>query len=477
MGEWLPSQDYVFDPATRIAQCTCRPIHSQGWNYPWIHASTPATLTAYLFLRFMRDQHALLRVVGTKQSPSFVLSQDTFAIERGFYEQYPSPPHRSPTSNTIDASIMMLYNFVSQLPLRVVQKEASRINRHVQQALLRPLLTKLRVHPTMLDRYLATSNLIVPNVFQDTEDLKPPSPTNDLETISINVLLELFQPQLLKKMQAHYVHQTDAILQKSSLISLYEAWKELLQTHINQYLTQTTRFTNHNQFIQELCKIIPLQTPPNPFEAFVAQLRECYIAKEQPQRVDPKVFVSTPQQPPFNGRWLYEIPAEQPVLSNAISMVTMLRWVTMAYSFRQYLDQNTLCVRSDLAMHPTIWSTFYLDNEYRVARVFPNGETTMREWSSQWLHGDYIGAIEDGAIALTFYSWPMESSNLAYLIRLRIIPLSTTKLLYQWRLSTCAVAEGGDYCTMSATMRQQSLRGKEKILMSIDMNYLRLPVA
>ncbi|OQS00843.1 hypothetical protein ACHHYP_02232 [Achlya hypogyna] len=455
-GEWLPSDDYVLDQASGVAHCTYAPPHPFGWYISCVEPLASATLAAYLFLRTMRAGHAVLRVLGCTKSPVFTIGR------------HPTP------MTSIDTSIATLLTFVSQMP---PGRGGALVNRQVQQRLLRPLLQKpeFEAHRALLaEHYLGDDAYVLPITGKESQLLTDTvnAGMSPLEATSVSVVLGLFDPELVKQLQALCLQDTDCLLDKASLVRLYEAWKALLEEYVNQWLRRSTRYTSHEQLVRDIRTVAAIDVSLHTFETFVAQLREYYIAKDQPGPTRESWHLRPPLSP-FSGRWLYDVHQERPACT--VSILPMTQWFTMAFCFQQHLNDSVLYVRSDLAIHSTIWSTYHLDNCHRVAQVFPNGAATIHEWSASWLHGDYVGTVEHGVVSITFYCWPLRHHQPAYLAHLQITAPSTRRLQYRWRISTCAVVDGADFVTMTAERRHESLRGEEHHLLAVNLLYQLVP--
>ncbi|EQC26041.1 hypothetical protein SDRG_16107 [Saprolegnia diclina VS20] len=452
-GTWLPSQEYIFDQATGLAHCTYVPL-TQDWSFSWSQVWPAATLTAYLFVRCQQGPDTVLQVVASARSPAFAI------------RQMPRPPS-PPASTSFDVSLGIILAFVSALPPGVGGAIASR---HVQSRLLKPLFARL--HMPLTEAYLTEHARILPLAVDRASLL-----VTTLEATCLGVATSLLDPNLVQQLQALCLYDADCLLDRDRLTTLYEAWKRLVAAYIDQWLQTSSRYDSYTQLVRDVVSIAPhLQSTPSPslFEPFVAQLRELYMAKAQPQEVWPL----HQQLSPFDGRWLCAIlPPHHPGVPAPV--LPMLQWVTMAYCFRQYLDaHNVLHVRSDLAIHSTIWSTYTLDDRLRVARVFPNGANTLREWSASWLHGDYIGRVRSpGVICLTFYAWPLQQSSTAYIARVQMTATTPTRLQFEWSLTSTTVTLGADYVTMTAEKRQSCLSETETPLMALDLTYHRVPTS
>ncbi|KDO21935.1 hypothetical protein SPRG_13117 [Saprolegnia parasitica CBS 223.65] len=442
-GTWLPSQEYVFDQATGLAHCTYVPL-TRDWSFSWSQAWPAATLTAYLFVR---RHDAVLQVVASARSPAFAIR--------------PTPPS-PPASPSIDASLGVILAFVSALPPGV---GGAIVSRHVQSQLLHPLFARL--HMLSTEMYRDDHARILPLAVDRLS-----VPVTTLEATCLGVATSLFDPSLVQQLQALCLDDADCLLDKDRLTTLFQAWKTLLAAYIDQWLQRYSRYDSHTQLVLDVKAVAPhLHSTPSLFEPFVAQLRELYMAKAQPQEAWPL------HQPlsPFDGRWLCAIlPPHHPGVPAPV--LPLLQWVTMAYCFRMHLDvHNVLHVRSDLAIHSTIWSTYILDDRLHVARVFPNGANTLREWSASWLHGDYTGHVRSpGVICLTFYAWPLQDASTAYIARVQMTATTPTRLQFQWSLASSSVTPDADFVTMTTEERQACLRETETPLMALDLTYHRV---
>ncbi|KAF0715858.1 Aste57867_3137 [Aphanomyces stellatus] len=170
------------------------------------------------------------------------------------------------------------------------------------------------------------------------------------------------------------------------------------------------------------------------FEAFVAQLREIYLAAENPlsKTLKPRSAPSSA----FDGTWCYN-PCASKFDSDILapSTLNVFRCLTMGLCCQLAATSDGLFVRSQLALFSTIASAFVLDGRARVLRVFPNGESTMTT-CAELLYGDYVGSIQSPAcIRLDLYCWPVEVHyQTSYRVQTR--PCYVIQLVLQAHTST-----------------------------------------
>ncbi|OQR81669.1 hypothetical protein THRCLA_11521, partial [Thraustotheca clavata] len=145
------------------------------------------------------------------------------------------------------------------------------------------------------------------------------------------------------------------------------------------------------------------------FDYFVAQLREVYLADQHP------IAFAITAPSPFCGRWLYHEVKSNSYNSESKtadpSLGSVIRMFLLGYAFDMNLQNTTLTVKSELCAYTTIPAIFELDDQGRVFRVLPHGESSMSQMSGL-IHGDYVGSVVDDTLALRIYCWPFQTEDI-----------------------------------------------------------------
>ncbi|ETV95119.1 hypothetical protein H310_11394 [Aphanomyces invadans] len=219
-----------------------------------------------------------------------------------------------------------------------------------------------------------------------------------------------------------------SILDQSNLSRAYEQWLAQVYHQVcrithESHATSSVYFeslgSNEETHASESSRIGASYARSKGFEAFVAQLREVYLAQNYSR--PSKTFSSA-----LNGTWRLDIPSLRIVSSElAPSILSVVRCLSMGLGFHVVLSSTSLFVRSELALFTTIWSEFILDNTPRILRVFPNGESTM-SMCADLLYGDYVGSHtpHNAGVRLDLYCWPLHDNphRSCYAIRMLFQP-------------------------------------------------------
>ncbi|KAF0715857.1 hypothetical protein As57867_003127, partial [Aphanomyces stellatus] len=460
-GEWIPTQAVSIENDHVIYEYNAE--SQGGWNYRWLGGSSTQQrrcwhcIKAYVFVRIQHDHQSLLRAIAIVRSPPFVVMSYRRACKscqkKTTADPVLSSTHREAcecegiyrlSDSHLDAIIAGGASQVSLLPELTNQtSHASPV--HLASAVVvdeQPQSLALQEKERRLSLlYLAwtngtTSAAAVTQLCRGASQLLPPSTSltenaawpsaldskHPLEGSCVDILLALLRDR--EESDSFLRRRAGSILDQHKLCTLYEEWvgrvyekahAALMAQHttpsayFNSLLLACRQFGNPAPAKESKGSETVKQTTSASFEAFVAQLREIYLAAENPPSKPLK-----PRSAPvsaFDGTWCYDPDPLQllDALVSAASLLTVFRAITMGLCCQLATTSDGLIIRSEVALFSTIASEFVLDGRARVLRVFPNGESTMTECAGL-MYGDYVGSLQSPTcIRLDLYCWPVES--------------------------------------------------------------------
>ncbi|KAF0684683.1 Aste57867_23338 [Aphanomyces stellatus] len=460
---WVQAHDYVLEEATGLASCECNNL---GWYLSTTSASH-VVLAAYLFYRVDHTNEPTLVVLSRAASPVFAVhhSQTRSAnLENESPNRlYPIPLLRRSVVAPfeIEWTLAILHAFLMRTPPTL---------HHIQhmEAMARVSIVRPRLASTI---HYDDRTFSFPSIFFATAVASHASSCTKpagLASIASAALCSLYEAPFTQQLTSLCAtHATSSLLDKTRLRQLYDAYRQAYAAHMDAWLQSNAGMLTHTTLAQALVtadSLVPghlaFGSPDaavqNSFEWFVAQLRECFLAISLP----PQFTQATSSV--FDGAWLYHATNNMQTSVHLPSChFAPIRWLTTAFAFQMRWDGHTLYIRSDLATHVGQWTELVLDRHPRVCRVLPNGETTMRDWSGAWLHGDYVGNVGHNptTLALTFFSWPLTATSLAYRLQVDLQVCQdrhTPSLVLRWGLSSFAMPRHRvDVWGLSATERHE----------------------
>ncbi|KAF0720603.1 Aste57867_196 [Aphanomyces stellatus] len=289
------------------------------------------------------------------------------------------------------------------------------LQHHLRRHVLRPFATKhLGLASNNIDEILLPS-VLDDRVAVPSSSLDPIDST--LKAHCLDAVLSLVSLPLLRRHADHFTAAADHLLDRDGLLRAYEDWLAMLHDTVSTYVNATQGLeklvaqlprlphpTLQNVLAQ--WKELPDTAATPGFDYFVAQVREVFMAT----KISPQPPI-VPVMSPYNGRWIYDSTMSSANGSN-ISIATYLRGMFWGFCFELKLTDAALHMRSLLPAYNTIWSEFQLNGEPQVARVFPNGESTMSQLTSLLL-GDYVGLHDNQSdqIRLALFGWPLGNTG------------------------------------------------------------------
>ncbi|ETV63626.1 hypothetical protein H257_19444, partial [Aphanomyces astaci] len=432
-GEWIPTDavaihdDHVEFEYNVDAE--------KGWNYRWLGGSSTQQrrcwhcIKAYVLVQVEGPERSRkLQVVAIAQSPPFVVMSYRRAC-KSCQKKSRADPVLSTTSREacecegiyrlgdthLDEIISTGATHVAILP----QWQAAASSRN------KPTTEDMERHLGLLYGVLTSTPAAIAldsALFQQTLGLlcddgkaTPNQPTSQTNTPTTSVLLALLRGRAASDLFLR--RHAAVILDQHDLFRLYERWLGQLYDIVDAAVRPT--HDTAAVYFESLAAISTASTTSSPtgFEAFVAQLREVYLALEY---TPPRMDLSSSSLA-WDGTWRFHSPAFQVDSSGLMtSVLTVVRSLSMGLGFHLVLSPPSLFVRSELALFSTIWSEFVLDGKPRVLRVFPNGESTMSN-AGGLMYGDYMGFTIDAnrTLCVDVVCWPVQGGTAScYVIRL-----------------------------------------------------------
>ncbi|KAF0720594.1 Aste57867_187 [Aphanomyces stellatus] len=456
-GIWIPSYASVHQTSAKKV-FHLNKNNEVGWHYSWIGSSTQAHracfhhLVAYLVRPVTASGQRMFQVVQSTASPPFIVMSYRRACY--FCQKHRKQPLDGPAKtececegdfnfkrsqnsipkmnlnvlraefraqeNIADPLLMerhltILFAFVCTPPVHFFSAQLPTLETRILNSLLQPMGAALAM--TAYQR----QSMTFPAVVRPMSTVNLQTDLESLKSFCLDLALAATTHTSLQQTALLFSQNTKHLLNRDALLDAYYEWVKYchntmsarlvpLSMTIDQLVANILKNAAHfkvlNSTLTEATASAAWTRNATPgFEYFVAQLREIFMAHTKRQNNPIPV-----QSSQINGRWMYEkttsvVYSEKISSAQDLSFPTLVRCLTMGYSFQLIHAHGTLRMKSDLQVFRTIWSEFVLDGQPRVFRVFPNGESTMTSLSG-FQHGDYIGQFQNGVISLDFLSWP-----------------------------------------------------------------------
>ncbi|KAH9103965.1 hypothetical protein AeMF1_019832 [Aphanomyces euteiches] len=435
-GDWIPTQ-VVSSQDNRVV-FEYKAVGSGGWHYGWIGGSsmhqrlTWHNIKAYVVLRLGGYQ---IQIVATITSPPFFVMSYRRSCKTcqanasgsmgremcectNIFRSGDSLLQEVLSKNTSHSELFNFNQVAPAHPVPVIA-EVNTLERENVLAMLLLVVQRAQIAATSDIRFVFER---LQGIHTHPLPLVCPALTCDLLDVCAEAGLALYHGS--QNLTDFWRKHAPFLLDQKRLFPCYELWLQHATSCVSAVLT--ARGINTQAFLQSLlasCHAIdssftPVTEDPGTcsplFEFFVAQLREIFLALDY----------NPPQQnfdSPYDGQWRVDLNSLQMSSVSAFSLFTIARWLTMAGIFDLHLVGHTIHLKSKLALFPTVWSELVLDNNARVFRVFPNGETSMTTCLNL-LYGDYIGSVGQSQLSLTLVAWPLDDvqPRTSYICRVQV---------------------------------------------------------
>ncbi|ETV95122.1 hypothetical protein, variant 2 [Aphanomyces invadans] len=420
-GEWIPTQVVAVEDDHVVYEYNAEA--ESGWNYRWLGGSSTQQrrcwhcIKAYVLTRVQRATGpSHLRVIAIVQSPPFVVMSYRRAC-KSCQKKSTADPVLSATSREA-CECEGMYRLSDSHLDEIISTGATRMTILPDLDAASPRVATMgdASDPAVMERHLgllyaALTNCTI-NVTTDAALIQfglqrcracgisnaqsLPQPPDMNTRILLALLRGRATSEEFLRRHAH------SILDQDELFRLYEQW--IAQVYANVCAVVADTQTSVADFFESLAAAAAAAPTPshaspeaaatissNGFEAFVAQLREVYLALDYaaPKPLSPSAELDG---------W-------------TASLLTVARSLSMGLGLSIVLSSTSLFVRSELALFSTIWSEFILDNTARVLQVFPNGESTMST-CADLMYGDYVGSRpQTNQVRLDLFCWPLEHTK------------------------------------------------------------------
>ncbi|EQC37709.1 hypothetical protein SDRG_04736 [Saprolegnia diclina VS20] len=478
-AEWIPSEYQYYNKATQTMTYRFNHKNNLGWHYGWMGTSTKAhrTCTHQVVGYLLRKSGASLVVLAVTISPPFIVMsyrracyhcqkhresdadgasnatpalcecEGEFNVMQGLSigsspmrsttpARPPAPPaHALLDPSTMERQLAILFGLLQLPPAHAFAPQLHAVEARLAKSLILPLGDRLGFSASrkraMAIPMIPTRRPVMSPVAHDLISLKSCAVDLLLATLgSSDVLLHNVQ---------QFTQSTGFLFVRGDLAQSYVAWLNnyyhLLNARLGALGTHLGHVAGH---IAHAASSVPelhstrvyldgLDAPETAntagFDYYVAQLREVYMA-------DGSLRAQMASPATYSAHWVLDkVVGHRYMDSNPEldpSVVSLLRGITMGYSFQLRVTDAALQVRSDLHAFDTVWSEFVFDQVPRVFRVFPNGESSMAP-ISQLQHGDYVAMrLDADTVSLKLYGWPSDSSRVCYAVLLTLSLASRT---------------------------------------------------
>ncbi|KAH9120816.1 hypothetical protein AeMF1_007178 [Aphanomyces euteiches] len=497
-GEWIPTQPVAVENDQVIFEF--RAQADGGWNYRWLGGSSTQQrrcwhyIKAYVCYPFNRPGR--LRVIAVVRSPPFVVMSYRRACKscqkKSNAEPILSATHREAcecegmyrlTDSALDDIISSGTTERIILPdlgstIHTIQDRNPR-EKEYHLAALYMTLKFAAISPAVAEELSIVANKLTGTGNKEIWlPIATASSSSPHEMQCLDIFLALFRSR--NSLDVLLTKNAQAILDQNRLHEVYEEWLSVAYDTIVYSALRAKDSAPESYFTALLHAhraVNPTLFTDNQvvsvgFEAFVAQLREIYLALSYrpPEIPSPD---ST-----LDGLWICALDACQVELcSLSPSLLTVLRGLSMGMRFHLRLSsKSSLFIRSDIALFSTIWSEFILDGAPRVLRVFPNGESTMTACGGH-MYGDYVGLNQyPGPVQICLYCWPTEheKNRTCYILQVVFQPVKHTMLVCHVQVATSRSLIEQHAWNMSAAERIASFDQHDStVVMKISATYQR----
>ncbi|KAF0685122.1 Aste57867_22947 [Aphanomyces stellatus] len=381
-GVWIPGHSTI-DRTSTIKIFHLNEGNAVGWHYSWVGSSTQAHraclhhLVAYLMRPTVADGKPMFEVVQSTASPPFIVmsyrracylcqrhkeqpvdgSQKTECECEGEFNAKRSQTNYSSLSlniaranelatepHAMERHLTILLAYLFTPPVHFFTEQLPTLKTRILKSLLQPMGAAMAM-TAYQRRAMKFPTIVRPtsttNVNQDSESLK---------SICLDLLLAATTFSSLQQTANFYSQSAIHLLDKDALLEAYFEWIKFshntistrlmplnmtftkLAAHILEVASQFHELNALHAYMTNWETCSEDATPG--FQYFVAQLREVFMNQaEVMSRSHAHAHGCL-----FNGRWMYENTASV-IYSETIppafdlSLITLLRCITMGYSF------------------------------------------------------------------------------------------------------------------------------------------------